>query len=178
MKQLLADLTTCLYTLGLEPKTILLLGDEELMDETRLMQLSDDHIKRIGDNISIGQLEILRVHRMDIRKFVNAVVVVFVLLLLVFPLCISCLLYVSIIQAFLFTIWSCVTVFLCSLPTRLFLCVPLVFCFVYLLDFICQRICLSLSACGNILSFVAADLQMHITSPPPSVDNSELEVFF
>ncbi|KAK7116489.1 hypothetical protein V1264_002160 [Littorina saxatilis] len=60
-------LTRSLYAMGLVPKTVLRLRHEELMNEWLLLHLPADAINRLGSSITIGQLEILRVHRTDIR---------------------------------------------------------------------------------------------------------------
>ena len=64
----LTVLTRSLYTIGLQPTAVLKLQEQKLMDEKRLMDLSEDSMRKMGDSLSVGQLEILRVHRRDLRK--------------------------------------------------------------------------------------------------------------
>ena len=53
---------------------MLKLREEGLMDEKLLVRLSNDGFKRISHSISVGQLEILREHRKDIRKHCAGVI--------------------------------------------------------------------------------------------------------
>ncbi|XP_076443227.1 uncharacterized protein LOC143281860 [Babylonia areolata] len=61
------ELCRCLYTFGVEPKTVIRLQEESLMCERRLAIMSDTALQAVGRSVSLGQLEILREHRRNLR---------------------------------------------------------------------------------------------------------------